>query len=112
MEYKYKPYILSSDFDEEPEQIDEYRWIAGAAVDLGDANGPPNKDNQSRITKKTDSILFGNDKQDAKSLGCVFTFFVCSREFKNNPADTYKGYADKMLVQDKYDPPEAADWLN
>jgi len=111
MEYKYKPYIISSDFDEKPEQIDESRWIAGAAVDLGDASGPRYADTRSHLLKRMDGILFGNDEQDIKSLGCVFTFFVCSQAFKDKPSDIYKKYAPIMLVQSEYDSSAAADWL-
>lgn len=112
MEYRYKPFIVSAEFDEKPEKIDGDRWIAGAAVDLGDANGPRFKDSRSRIERLADDILFGKGHRgNPASLGYQFTFFVCSPEFKRNPTDLYGKYAHIMYTQDKYDATQARRWL-
>lgn len=112
MEYKYKPFMISIDFDEKVEVIDSKRWVIGATVDIGDANGPRFKDKRSRIEKGIDRILFGRNHQGhPDSLGYSFTFFVCSPEFKDHPTDQYKKYTSIMLVQDTYNRYDAEQWL-
>jgi hypothetical protein len=46
-----------------------------------------------------------------KSLNTNFTFFICSKGFKNAPTKEYKKYVERMLVQDEYDSVKARIWL-
>jgi hypothetical protein len=59
MDYHYKPFIVSADFDDQPETIDKERWVAGASVELGDINGPKYKDSRSKFARWLDKKLFG-----------------------------------------------------
>lgn len=112
MEYLYKPFIISTEFDNEPTRIDSHRWIAGAVVDIGDLNGPRYKDTRGKFARWADNRLFGTQAHaDERSFNCIFTFFVCSKEFRDNPTVEYEKYSDIMLIQDAYDPIKAEAWL-
>ncbi len=112
MDYHYKPFIVSADFDDHPETIDKERWVAGASVELGDINGPKYKDSRSKFARWLDKKLFGQSEHtDERSFNVFFTFFVCSPAFKDNPTDVYKKYVHIMHVQNQYDKQEAAQYL-
>jgi len=105
----YNPYLISAEFDDDPGWIDDDRWVTAGIVDIGIPNMP--KPKKKWLDEKLDKYVFRVKEGHPDSLNDQFALYICSPSFAKNPDPRYLSRMPIMLVQEKYDPKRATEWL-
>jgi hypothetical protein len=98
-EREISPYLIAVEYDQEPQWLDDKRWVISAAVDIGDR----------LLLKEATSLknrFIPKIPSDA-SLNGDFLYVVCSPDFRHDPSEDYRPFIERAFVQEKFDEPAA-----
>lgn len=93
---KIEPYVISIEFDNDVERINEQSWVIGADIQIGDKLMMGDRKKRWPFQKVTDDNINGD-----------FMFVVCSPEFKKHPSSNYVDDIDRAYVQATFDRDDA-----
>jgi hypothetical protein len=94
-----EPYLISIEYDAEPQLFDDERWAIAAHVDIGDKLLLDDAGSlKNRILHKIPKHA---------SLNGDFTYVVCSPGFRANPTNEYRPFIDRAFVQQQFDKEDA-----
>lgn len=97
-----EPYVISIDFDNKVEWINDKSWVIGADIQIGDKLVAQDafKTPLSFLRKRNDGNINGD-----------FMFVVCSSEFKKYPTENYSVDIDRAYIQAEFDKNDAVEHI-
>lgn len=96
-----EPYVISIQFDNNVERLDEDRWVIGADVQIGDRLLLNQRKRRLSFVKKS---IDGNINGD-------FMFVVCSPSFKKHPSSEYAQGIERAYIQQSFDKDDALRYI-